>query len=88
MNIVPMNDRVLVAENKKEAKTESGIILEGARGVGDTAQGTVLAVGPKVTEVKVGDIVLLDWAKASPVKVGDAQRAMIKEEFIIAVVEN
>lgn len=87
MNIVPMNDRVLVAENKKEAKTESGIILEGARGVGDTAQGTVLAVGPKVTEVKVGDVVLLDWAKASPVKVGDAQRAMIKEEFIIAVVE-
>ena len=82
-----MNDRVLVAENKKEAKTESGIILEGARGVGDTAQGTVLAVGPKVTEVKVGDVVLLDWAKASPVKVGDAQRAMIKEEFIIAVVE-
>lgn len=87
MNIVPMNDRVLVAENKKEAKTESGIIIEGARGVGDTAQGTVLAVGPKVTEVKVGDVVLLDWAKASPVKVGDAQRAMIKEEFIIAVVE-
>jgi chaperonin GroES len=87
MNIVPMNDRVLVAENKKEAKTESGIILEGARGVGDTVQGTVLAVGPKVTEVKVGDTVLLDWAKASPVKVGDAQRAMIKEEFIIAVVE-
>ena len=87
MNIVPMNDRVLVAENKKEATTESGIIIEGARGVGDTAQGTVLAVGPKVTEVKVGDVVLLDWAKASPVKVGDAQRAMIKEEFIIAVVE-
>jgi len=87
MNIVPINDRVLVAENKKEATTESGIIIEGARGVGDTAQGTVLAVGPKVTEVKVGDVVLLDWAKASPVKVGDAQRAMIKEEFIIAVVE-
>jgi chaperonin GroES len=87
MNIVPMNDRVLVAENKKENITASGIVIEGARGIGDTAQGTVLAVGPKVTEVKVGDIVLIDWAKASPVKVGDAQRAMIKEEFIIAVVE-
>jgi chaperonin GroES len=87
MNIVPMNDRVLVAENKKEAKTESGIILEGARGVGDTTQATVLAVGPKVTEVKVGDVVLIEWSKASPVKVGDAQRAMIKEEHIIAVVE-
>lgn len=85
MNIVPMNDRVLVAENKKEATTESGIIIEGARGVSDTAKATVLAIGKDVKEVKVGDVVLLDWSKASPVKVGDAQRAMIKEEFIIGV---
>lgn len=82
-----MNDRVLVAENKRENKTDSGIILDGARGVGDTARATVLAVGPQVTEVKVGDVILLDWTKASPVKVGDAQRAMIKEEFIIAIVD-
>jgi chaperonin GroES len=87
MEIRPMNDRVLVAENKRESKTDSGIILEGARGVGDTAKATVLAVGPEVKDVKVGDVVLLDWAKASPVKVGDVQRAMIKEEFIIAVCE-
>jgi co-chaperonin GroES (HSP10) len=87
MNVKPMNDRVLIAENKKEQTTTSGIIIEGARGVGDTAQGTVLAVGPDVKAVKVGDVVLLDWAKASPVKVGDNQRAMIKEEFILAVVE-
>jgi chaperonin GroES len=87
MEIRPMNDRVLVAENKKEKTTESGIILEGARGVGDTAKATVLAIGPEVKDVKVGDVVLLDWAKASPVKVGDVQRAMIKEEFVIAVFE-
>jgi chaperonin GroES len=87
MEIRPMNDRVLVAENKRESKTDSGIILEGARGVGDTAKATVLAVGPEVKDVKAGDVVLLDWAKASPVKVGDVQRAMIKEEFIIAVYE-
>jgi chaperonin GroES len=85
MNIVPMNDRVLVAENKKENTTASGIVIEGARGVGDTAKATVLAIGKDVKEVKVGDLVLIDWSKASPVKVGDAQRAMIKEEFIIGV---
>ena len=87
MNVKPMNKFVLVAENKKENKTDSGIILEGARGLGDTAKATVLEVGPDVTDVKVGDVILLDWAKASPVKIGDIQRAMIKEEFIIAVVE-
>jgi chaperonin GroES len=87
MEIRPMNDRVLVAENKRENKTETGIILAGTRGTGDTSKATVLAIGPEVKDVKVGDIVLLDWAKAAPVKVGEVQRAMIKEEFIIAVCE-
>ena len=88
MNIQPLNTQVLVAENKKEDKTESGIIIEGIRNPLNTAKATVLAVGPDVTEVKINDVVLLDWAKASPVKIGDVQRAMIKEEFIIAVFEN
>ena len=87
MNVLPLKTQVLVAENKKEDTTESGIIIEGARGVGNTAKATVLAVGPDVTDVKVNDVVLLDWSKASPIKVGDVQRAMIKEEFIIAVFE-
>lgn len=87
MEVKPMKTFVLVAENKKENKTDSGIILEGTRGTGDNAKATVLAVGSDVTEVKVNDVVLLDWSKASPVKIGDVQRAMIKEEFIIAVFE-
>jgi co-chaperonin GroES (HSP10) len=88
MNILPLKTQVLVAENKKEDTTESGIIIEGARGIGGTAKATVLAVGPDVTDVKVNDVILLDWAKASPVKIGDVQRAMIKEEFIIGVFES
>lgn len=87
MGILPLKTQVLVAENKKEDTTESGIIIEGTRGIGNTAKATVLAVGPDVTDVKVGDVILLDWTKASPVKIGDVQRAMIKEEFIIAVFE-
>ena len=88
MGILPLKTQVLVAENKKEDKTESGIIIEGVRNPLNTAKATVLAVGPDVTDVKVNDVVLLDWAKASPVKIGDVQRAMIKEEFIIAVFES
>jgi co-chaperonin GroES (HSP10) len=88
MNVLPLKTQVLVAENKKEDTTESGIIIEGTRGIGNTAKATVLAVGPDVTDVKVDDVVLLDWTKASPVKIGDVQRAMIKEEFIIAVFES
>jgi chaperonin GroES len=87
MQVTPLSDRVLVAENKTEKKTESGIILEGVRSVSETAKATVLAVGPDVKDVKVGDVVILDWSKCSIVKVGDTQRAMIKEEFIIAIYE-
>ena len=60
MNVLPLKTQVLVAENKKEDTTESGIIIEGARGIGNTAKATVLAVGPDVTDVKVDDVVLLD----------------------------
>jgi co-chaperonin GroES (HSP10) len=88
MNVLPLKSQVLVAENKKEDTTESGIVIEGTRGMGNTAKATVLAIGPDVTDVKVDDVVLIDWAKASPVKIGDVQRAMIKEEFIIAVFES
>ena len=71
MEIRPLSDKVLVAENKKENTTESGIILEGTRGTGEATRATVLAIGPDVTEVKVGDV----------------QRAIIKEENIIAIFE-
>lgn len=86
MEVKPLKKMVLIAENKREQATESGIII-GERGTGDIAKATVLAIGDEVTEVKVGDIVLPEWAKSSVVKIDGVQRAMIKEEFIIAVVE-
>jgi co-chaperonin GroES (HSP10) len=58
----PLKDYVLVAEKKKsdENITESGIILTSAdNSRGQTA--VVLAVGPEVTTVQVGDIVVPDW---------------------------
>jgi co-chaperonin GroES (HSP10) len=87
MNITPLRKKVLVAENVAESKTESGIILDNANSVRDSKTGTVLAIGPEVTEVKVGDIIYLEWNKAQIVKVGDAQRVIIEEENIVAVVE-
>jgi co-chaperonin GroES (HSP10) len=87
MNIKPLHKKVLVAENASENKTESGIILDGANSVRESKRATVLAIGPQVTLVNVGDVVLLEWNKASVIKVGDAQRAMIDEESIVAVFE-
>jgi len=84
MNVTPLKDRVLVAENKRENTTESGIVLQGA-GFDQSKSGTVLAIGPDVTDVKVGDVIYLEWNKAAVVKIGDAQRVIIKQENIVAV---
>ena len=86
MEVKPLRKMILIAEKARERATESGIIL-GDRGTGDIAYATVLAIGDEVTEVKVGDVVIPEWGKSSVVKIDGAQRAMIKEEFIIAVVE-
>jgi co-chaperonin GroES (HSP10) len=87
MSFKPLKDRVLVAENNSEVKSESGIILDNANSVRESKTGTVLAIGPDVTEVQVGNKILLDWSKASVVKIGDAQRVVIKEADIVAVLE-
>lgn len=87
MIVTPLKKKVLVAENKAEQTTDSGIILDGTTSNRDSKQGTVLAVGPLVTLVKVGDVIMLEWNKAQVVKIGDAQRVIVDEDNIVAVVE-
>ena len=87
MNVKPMKKNVLVAENKGEVRSESGLILEGANSVRESKTGTVLAIGPDVTDVAVGDKVLLEWNKASVVQVDGAQRVIISQDNIVAVIE-
>ena len=85
--VTPLKDKVLIAEGKKDTVTDSGIVLDG-RGLGNTTPGIVLAVGPDVKEVKEGNTVYLDWSKSSPINVDGAQRVMISEKEIIAVIED
>lgn len=88
MNVLPLRKNVLIAENATTYKTtESGLILDGVNSTCDSKTATVLAIGPDVTQVTIGDKILLDWTKGTVVKVGDAQRVMIAENNIIAVLE-
>ena len=68
-------------------KSAGGLILDDAVSIRESKTGTVLAVGPDVTMVEVGDKILLDWTKGSVVKIDDAQRVMISEDNIVAVME-
>ena len=88
MIVNPLKKNVLVAERNRENTTASGIVVQGTEGLGESKSAKVLAVGPEVTEVKVGDTVYLMWNKAKLVKVDGAQRAIVAEEDIVAVLED
>ena len=62
----PLRDNIIVTRIPGETETAGGIILKSSQGP-DRAR--VIALGPKVDEVAIGDEVLLNWNKA--VKVED-----------------
>ena len=84
--VFPLGNRILAAEVKKERKSEGGLILEGVSSVKETAAAKILAVGPEVKTIKVGDVVYLDWAKTKLVIIDGAQRVILDEEDITALV--
>lgn len=84
--VFPLNTKVLAAEVKKERKSESGIILEGTKSVNETAAARILAVGPDVSKVRVGDEVYLDWTKTKLVVIEGAQRVILDEEDVHAII--
>jgi co-chaperonin GroES (HSP10) len=87
MNYLPLQNKVLVIENEKKKVTDSGIYLGEANGDSNTRAGTVLAIGPDVQEVKVGDIVYPMWTKAKVVREDNLYLGIISEEDILAVQE-
>ena len=66
MNITPLANKIVVKRIEGSRQTESGIIL---RHSGEPDRAEVMAIGPDVDEVSVGDVVLLDWNAA--IKSGD-----------------
>ena len=95
MKLRPLHDRVLIKRLDSERKTASGIVIpENAAEKPD--QGEILAVGNgKILEdgnvrqlaVKVGDRVLFGKYSGQTVKVEGDELLVMREEDIMAVVE-
>ena len=95
-NLRPVHDRVIVKRLDQETKTSFGLVIpESAAEKPD--QGEVLAVGPgkkdddgkRVTpDVKVGDRVLFGKYAGQTVKIDGNEVLVMREEDIMAVVEN
>jgi co-chaperonin GroES (HSP10) len=71
----PTRDNIIVERIAAEKETASGIILKTTDGP-DKAK--VIALGPKVDEVEIGNEILLNWVKA--VKIED-------ETYVVPITE-
>lgn len=60
----PTLNNILIERIAGSTETESGIILKSTL---EQDKGKVLAIGPDITEVSVGDIVFLNWNAATKV---------------------
>ena len=95
MNIRPLHDRIVVRRMEEERKTASGIIIpDNAAEKPD--RGEILAAGPgKVgddnervaLQVRVGDKVLFGKYAGTAVKVNGEEVLIMREEDVLAVIE-
>lgn len=96
MKVKPLNDRVLVQRTEEMAVTKGGIYIP------DTAkekpvEGKIIAVGPgKMSDagtrmtptVKEGDRVLFSKYAGSEIKVEGEEYLMMREDDILAIIED
>ena len=96
MNLRPLHDRVIIKRVEEESKTPSGIVLPGTAAE-KPSRGKVLAVGRgKILEsgdvrpldVKVGDYVLFGKYSGSEVKIEGEELIVMREDEIMAVIED
>lgn len=57
MKITPLQDYIHIKKPRPETKTASGIVLLKEETI-SKFQGTALAIGPDVKQVKVGDVII------------------------------
>ena len=88
MEFKPLGNRVIVKDTESPEVTEGGIFVGSAKADNSTKNATVVAVGPDVKDVKVDDVVYLDWQKIRTVKDGDTVYGVIDEEYVLAVLED
>ncbi len=94
MRLVPLGDKVVLKQLVAEETTKSGIVLPG-QAKEKPQQAEVIAVGPggivdgkEVTmQVKVGDHVIYSKYAGTEVKLGEDEYIVVKQNDIVAIVE-
>lgn len=95
MKLIPLGDKVVLKQLVAEETTKSGIVLPG-QAKEKPQQAEVVAVGPGgvvdgkevVMQVKVGDKVIYSKYAGTEVKLEEEEFIIVKQNDIVAVVED
>ncbi|MDQ7072363.1 MAG: co-chaperone GroES [Gammaproteobacteria bacterium] len=96
MNIRPLHDRVIVRRMEEETMTAGGIVIPG-NAAEKPVQGEIIAAGNgKITDsgdvraldVSVGDKILFGKYAGTEVKVDGEELLVMREDDIVAVIED
>ena len=82
----PIRATLIVEAVKKDLVSKGGIVLASADRE-EVSRGKILAIGPDVTIVEVGQVVLPNWQKAKKVKFEMAEYWIVDEEDLVLVFE-
>ena len=80
----PIKKSMIVSTIQKEMVTQGGIVLAQADRE-QVTKGKILAVGPDVTIVEVGQVVLPNWQKAQKVKYELVEYWIVNEDDLVLV---
>lgn len=84
--LVPIKDRIAVVRIKSKLESESGIIIESDRGDGaDKAK--VIAIGPLVDMVEVGQTLLINWSKVGMTMIENNPVYILSQDDVNAIIE-
>ena len=84
--IKPLHNKIVIEEVAHENTSVSGIVLAGNANA-DVKRSRVLAIGDKVEDVKVDDLLIVDWQFATKSSINNKTIFIIKEDDVIAVIE-
>jgi len=86
MDFKALNDRVVVKRVDDKEVTDGGLFIPDIAKKKE-AEGTVLSVGSKITDIVVGDKVLFDNYHGIPMTIDDIECVMLREEHVFGVIE-
>ncbi len=83
--IRPLADRIVAVREEAQTKTASGIYLpENSKDKSMIAQ--VIAVGPDVAQVKIGDRIIYKEYATTELKMDSKDYLIVKEEDVLATI--